>query len=195
MRAKRWSMWEWTLPSESSPMRWSGVFRARQFLVSRCQASPRKRLPSAMARLTSLAPWSKTRPAPEGVVTHLGVAHVRVVREADRRAVRAKRAPREAGAKVVQDRRAGESDGVPLVAGSDADPVHDDDDDRPGRGNDPLAATQGPIQDSSPSIRRAGRSSRASVHASGECPPEPAARGCPSPCFDSRRWPEGSLPP
>ena len=63
-------MWLCTLPSESSPMRWKVEERSRTRSVSDCQTeafSPSKSVPSAIARATSLAPWSKIRPAPRAL--------------------------------------------------------------------------------------------------------------------------------
>ena len=51
-------MWQWTLPSENSPMKCRVEPWPLAFSTISCQASPRNSSSEAMASLTSFAPWA-----------------------------------------------------------------------------------------------------------------------------------------
>jgi len=64
IRAARWSICEWTLPSERSPIKWIVALPAAGFDIRRFHISVLNIEPDFMAPFTSLAPCSNTRPAP-----------------------------------------------------------------------------------------------------------------------------------
>ena len=60
-------MWLWTLPSENSPRKCSVERLATALAITSVQPRPVNISPLLIAACTSLAPWSKTRPAPKAL--------------------------------------------------------------------------------------------------------------------------------
>ncbi len=124
-----WSMWLWTFPSDSSPMRWK-VPPSLALDTSSCHTGPRKRSPDSRALLTSFAPCSKTPTRADRIVPNLRVSHVAVGGQPHGTPVRFQlEKDRRIGEKAIEVWRRCAVKGVPWISlGEPAiqtHPVHD----------------------------------------------------------------------